>query len=209
MTEDALKRIRQDVQSKPWFLVYDNINFASPKSDQRIDNADAFESGTAATVVMTDDYITSDNIRPSYRRLCVQDLIPNEDSFAHIQAVSEKTLIDVLVRSCKTYQASRRSTPARCLLAQVKTITHPLPSMHIDQASIVGNLEVLITVMEKTLRLRPEWFAEHKIVIAGDQLTVSRISTAMIYKAVDVSPYHRLQYALPMLQLFHLQMTFS
>lgn len=209
MTEAALKRIRQDVQNKPWFLVYDNINFASRKSDQWIDNADAFESGTTATVVMTDSYIMSDSIRPLYQWLCIQDLIPNEDSVAHIQAVSEKILIDVLERSSKTYEVCCRSTPAHTPLTKVKTITHPLPSMCIDQASVVGNLEVLTTVMEKMLRLRPEWFnAECKVVIAGDQLTVSRISTAMIYKAIDVSPYHRLQYAIPMLQLFHLQMTF-
>ncbi|KAG0343124.1 hypothetical protein BG005_002546 [Podila minutissima] len=97
----------------------------------------------------------------------------------------------------------------RSPLAKVKTVTHPLPSMLIDQATVVGNLEVLNTVMEKTLRLRQEWFdADRKILVAGDQLTVSRVSRAMDYKAIDISPYHRLQYALPMLQLFHLQMTF-
>ncbi|KAG0266998.1 hypothetical protein BGZ95_002944 [Linnemannia exigua] len=58
MTEDALRRIRQDVKNKPWFLVYDNINFASRKSDQRIDNADA-----RRRVSLTDfDYHASDEL---------------------------------------------------------------------------------------------------------------------------------------------------
>jgi hypothetical protein len=209
MTEDTLRRIRQDVQDKPWFVVYDNINFASRKLDQRIDNADAFESGTTATVVMMDDYITSDSIKPSYQQLCLDDLIPDEDSCEHIQVFSENALIDVLARSSKAYEVCRRDPPTLRPLTPAKTITHPLPSMQINQASVVGNLEVLDTIMEKTLRLRQEWFDnDRKILVAGDQLTVSRVSTVMEYKAIDISPYHRLQYALPMLQLFHLQMAF-
>ena len=204
-----MKKIREDVLVKPWFLVYDNINFASRKLDQRIDNADAFESGTTATVVMMDSYISSESIKPSYQQLCLNDLIPHGDSFAHIQAVSEKALIDVLVQSSEAFESSRRSSPTRHLLTVVETVTHPLPSMLIDQASVVGNLEVLNTVMEKTLRLHQDWFNnDHKVLIAGDQLTVSRVSKVMEYKAIDISPYHRLQYALPMLQLFHLQMAF-
>lgn len=209
MTEDTLKRIRQDVQDKPWFLVYDNINFASRKLDQRIDNADAYESGTTATVVMMDDYITSDCIKSSYQHLHLDDLIPDEDSVEHIKALSEKALIDVLMRSSKTFEVCRRSPPTLQPLKPAKTITHPLPSMLINQATVAGNLEVLNTVMEQTLQLRQNWFDEDRtIVVAGDQLTVSRVSTVKEYKAIDVSPYHRLQYALPMLQLFHLKMAF-
>ncbi|KAF9913634.1 hypothetical protein FBU30_003220, partial [Linnemannia zychae] len=66
--------------------------------------------------------------------------------------------------------------------------------MCIDQASVAGNVEVLNTIMEKILALPHDWFnTNRKIVIAGDQLTVSRVSTAMQYKSIDVSPYYRLQ----------------
>lgn len=209
MTDAALKKIRQAVVDAPWFLVYDNINFASRRSDQRIDNSDSFESGTTATVVMMDDMIASDDVRLSYQRLCPSDLIPGEDSYAHMQAVSEHALVEVLARSSENYNYCRKSTPTRHPLATVKTVTHPLPSMHIDQASVAGNLEVLNTIMEKSLRLPQTWFdAERKILVAGDQLTISRISKAMEYKAVDISPFHRLQFAIPWLQLFHLEMAF-
>ncbi|KAG0290371.1 hypothetical protein BGZ98_003491 [Dissophora globulifera] len=150
MTETSLKKIRKDVRSKPWFLVYDNINFANRKSDQRIDNSDSFESGTTATVVMIDDYITSDSIRPSYQQLCLDDLIPDETSCIQTRNLAGTALIDVLARSSKTYQMCRRSVPARSPLVVAKTVTHPLPSMCIDQSSIVGNVEVVTTVMEKT-----------------------------------------------------------
>ncbi|KAG0287355.1 hypothetical protein BGZ98_004672 [Dissophora globulifera] len=208
MTEAALSKIRQDVLCKPWFLVYDNINFARRKLDQRVNNADSFESGTTATIIMMDNYITSGDIRSSYKQLNIRDLIPDKVSTQRLRAVTEKALVDVLVRASDVYRSSRRTTLSLNPLALAETITQPLPSMCIDQSSLVGNLEVITTVMEKSLRLSPEWFdAERKIVVAGDQLTVSRISTAAIYKAVDVSPYHRLQYALLMLQLFHLKMT--
>ncbi|GJJ69732.1 hypothetical protein EMPS_02080 [Entomortierella parvispora] len=209
MTDAALEKIRKAVVDKPWYLVYDNINFASRKSDQRIDNSDSFESGTMATVVMMDETISRDDIRLSYHRLCLSDLIPGADSYGHMQAVTENALLKVLARSSKGYDCCRKSDPARDKLATVKTVAHPLPSMHIDQSSVAGNLEVLNTIMEKTLRLPQAWFDDNrKILVAGDQLTISRISTAMEYKAVDVSPFHRLQFAMPWLQLFHLEMAF-
>ncbi|KAG0359651.1 hypothetical protein BGZ54_009871, partial [Gamsiella multidivaricata] len=39
----------------PWYLVYDNINIANRKYDQRNYNLDAFDSGTTAIIVLGED----------------------------------------------------------------------------------------------------------------------------------------------------------
>lgn len=54
MTKDALDRLRRKVMDRPWYLVYDNINIAHEKFDQRLENADSFDNGAAATIVMNE-----------------------------------------------------------------------------------------------------------------------------------------------------------
>ncbi|KAG0316176.1 hypothetical protein BG000_004964, partial [Podila horticola] len=177
-------------------------------SDQHVDNTDSFENGATATVVMCDTFPRSGNIRASYERLCIQDLIPDKSSFEHLKVISKHILVDVLRRSCETYKDCPRSAPAIRLLTVRKTTTYPLPSMHIDQSSVVGNLEIVDDIMKNALKLPQEWFENGNpvIVVAGDQLTVQRISTLKHLKEIDNSVYNRLEWALPMLQLFHLEM---
>ncbi|KAG0247890.1 hypothetical protein BG011_000766 [Mortierella polycephala] len=207
MTAAALTKVRKEILEKPWFIVYDNINFPSRKSDQRIDNTDTFENGTTATVVICDAFPSAGNIKASYEMLCLDDLIPDKSSLKCLETVSKHILVDVLGRSCTTYQDCLKSVPAINPLAVSKTTTYPLPSMHIDQSSVVGNMEVIDTIIKDVLKLAPEWFeSELRVVVAGDQLTVQRVSTLKHLKEIDNSVYNRLEWALPVLQLFHLQM---
>lgn len=79
--------------------------------------------------------------------------------------------------------------------------------MKIDQSSTVGNLEVIDTIIKDVLRLPPSWFDNgRRVIVAGDQLTVQRLSTLKYLKEIDNSVYNRLEWAHPVLQLFHLQM---
>ncbi|ORZ12460.1 hypothetical protein BCR41DRAFT_307838, partial [Lobosporangium transversale] len=78
--------------------------------------------------------------------------------------------------------------------------------MRIDQGTIRGNLEVLEFITEAALELPHEWFEGRRILIAGDQLTVSRLRSLKELRADDISSYHRLDWVIPVIQLFHLQM---
>ncbi|KAG9063272.1 hypothetical protein KI688_004876 [Linnemannia hyalina] len=86
-----------------------------------------------------------------------------------------------------------------------KTWAFEIPAMDIDQSSLDGNMRVLEEV-KKLLQLDDEWFRNHVVIVGGNQLTVSRVRTMIRYRAPDVSAFNRLQWAIPVLQLFHLQM---
>ncbi|KAG0011162.1 hypothetical protein BGZ82_003105, partial [Podila clonocystis] len=140
--------VREEILEKPWFIVYDNINFPNRKSDQWIDNTDTFENRTTATIVICDKFPHARSIVASYERLCFQDLTPGASSREHLKTVSKHILVDVLRRSYTTYQDCSISVPTLSPLPTSKTITYPLPSMHIDQSSTVGNLEVINTIIK-------------------------------------------------------------
>ncbi|KAG0358257.1 hypothetical protein BGX24_006019 [Mortierella sp. AD032] len=77
--------------------------------------------------------------------------------------------------------------------------------MEIDQSSVSGNLAVL-EEMRKVLDLDKELFKELKMILAGDHLSVSRLRTLMSRKSDDTTFFDRLSWAIPVLQLFHMQM---
>lgn len=79
--------------------------------------------------------------------------------------------------------------------------------MDINQSSVEGNKDILEAIMEGTLQLPPQWFeGGRRVILAGDQLTVSRIRSLKELQWDDITAYHRLEWAVPVIQLFHLQM---
>ncbi|KAF9322135.1 hypothetical protein BG006_002474 [Podila minutissima] len=82
--------------------------------------------------------------------------------------------------------------------------------MHIDQSTVEGNRDILNEIME-ALELKPElWFDDlTRIVVAGDQLTLARIRSIAKLRWDEKKAYYRLEWATPVLQLFHLQMVLA
>ncbi|KAF9369542.1 hypothetical protein CPB97_003499, partial [Podila verticillata] len=79
--------------------------------------------------------------------------------------------------------------------------------MEIDQSSMEGNLEILKFIIACTLVLPATYFNNGKrIIVGGDQLSVSRVETIKRCVDVDVTAFDQMEWALPALQLFHLQM---
>ncbi|KAG0344942.1 hypothetical protein BGZ54_005709, partial [Gamsiella multidivaricata] len=122
-------------------------------------------------------------------------------------AVSRFHLFDALQRHFITYR--RYSTQVHPIeLPEVKeTRTFPLPTMKINQSTAAGNIGILETVMRDTLRSPGERFNDHtRIIVAGDQLTVFRIVSLQELRAADTTNLNQMQWAVPVMQLFHLQM---
>lgn len=89
----------------------------------------------------------------------------------------------------------------------MQSTTFLLPSMKIDQSTVEGNIEILMTIIKKILQLPESWFHDNtRIIVAGDQLTVARVAAAKVLCSRDITPLERLQWATPVIQLFHLQM---
>ncbi|KAF9176923.1 hypothetical protein BGZ51_009411 [Haplosporangium sp. Z 767] len=209
LTEDSRKNVKSVARVKPWYLVYDNINMAFRKHDQRLNNQDSFDSGTTATIIISTIHAEEESGRSGARHLCLADLMPSKDNDIHLRNAFRFHLIDVLRRCVPVFSECAISAPTKKLLPIEKTATFPMPSMRIDQSTIEGNKDVIETIMEEALGLPQEWFNGRRILIAGDQLTVNRIRSLKQLRWDDISTYHRLDWAIPVMQLFHLQMLFA
>lgn len=83
--------------------------------------------------------------------------------------------------------------------------------MHIDQSTLEGNRDILDTVMEELLgNEKEEWFTVLTcMILTGDQLTLARIRGILRLQWDEEKVYYHLEWAVPVLQLFHLQMNFA
>ncbi|KAG0349917.1 hypothetical protein BGZ54_004123 [Gamsiella multidivaricata] len=209
LTTDASKKVQAAVKEKDWYVVYDNINIAFRRSDQRLLNTDTFENGALATIIICDTHCEPDLDDNPARHLTLDHLIPHADNEDHLRLVFRHHLTKVLNRRIPALDSRPECVmpaPTKRLLPYNATTTFPLPSMNIDQSSIQGNQEILNAIMESALELPPEWFNNRRLILAGDQLTVSRLRSLKQLRWDDVSTYHRLDWAIPVMQLFHMQM---
>ncbi|KAG0196116.1 hypothetical protein BGX28_010543 [Mortierella sp. GBA30] len=209
LTDHMLKDVQDAVQERGFSIVFDNINFPNRKSDQRLHNMDTFENGTTATIVVSDHLRLSAPTPAPQKDPSPLEFIPDQQNRSHIRIVYGFHLIHALQRHFTTFDSYITSDPTIDVLRTEKTLTFPLPSMRYDQATNEGNLDVLTHITQIFLKLPPGWFTNNtRIIISGDQLTVSRVTSLQELRASDTTPFNRLQWAVPILQLFHLQMLF-
>ncbi|KAG0300064.1 hypothetical protein BGZ98_009516, partial [Dissophora globulifera] len=209
LTKTALEKVRSVVLDRPWLLVYDNINISNREYDQRGNNRDTFENGTTATIVIGEDLGPPRPPTHAPRApVTLMDLLPNAGGRAHFRAVTQYTLVDVLQRHFDVYhRGCSIRIPALSPLPVRRTETFPLPSMKIDQSTVEGNLEIIEKVTQNVLKLPDEWFdGDKRVIVAGDQLTVCRVSSLKSLRGTDVTRFTRMTWAVPLMQLFHLQM---
>ncbi|KAF9016871.1 hypothetical protein BGZ52_005527, partial [Haplosporangium bisporale] len=208
LTEDAIGIVREAVLKNNWYIIYDNINLFMTVTDQRVDNADTQINGATATIVPGKDLGIADKPYNPQAALTLDDFLPDDQAVKDATIAFRFYLVDVLQRHHSTYK--RISMPPireiRSLPLE-QSITYPIPAMEIDQSSVEGNLEILKFIIACTLVLPATYFDNGKrIIVGGDQLSVSRVETVKRCVDDDVTAFDRMEWALPALQLFHLQM---
>ncbi|KAG9069635.1 hypothetical protein KI688_010539 [Linnemannia hyalina] len=210
LADDGLTQVRKLARTHQWILIYDNINYYDSKFNQRLDNRNVVVSGVTLTIVISrhqDDDLSQDALLPLPDRPPLKDLYPRQVNDERLRHASLFFLFDCLQRHHEPFQ--HYAVPFRIRpispLDVSKTWAFEIPAMDIDQSSLDGNMRVLEEV-KKLLQLDDEWFRNHVVIVGGNQLTVSRVRTMIRYRAPDVSAFNRLQWAIPVLQLFHLQM---
>ncbi|KAG0013267.1 hypothetical protein BGZ82_002236, partial [Podila clonocystis] len=216
LTNDAKERIKEAVTNYDWYIVYDNINIANKHQHQRADKHDTFDNGTAATVILfpsdKDQPVTAspalfrpENTRPEPNA----DLFfPNNLDNKVFQQVSMSHISNTIVRSLME-ESTALAIPIVPIeqLAVKKTALFPLQTMKLDESTIAGNLAVLERITKVGLQLPKSWFdAPKNTIVAGDQMTVSRLLTLKIHRIFDPDPFHSLGWVHPTIQLFHLAM---
>ncbi|ORZ08231.1 hypothetical protein BCR41DRAFT_326119, partial [Lobosporangium transversale] len=188
LTEGAMKKVQSVVKDKSWFLLYDNINFASQKYDQRATNRDSFENGTTATIVECPDINVGPVVNDPYRLLTLNSLVPTAGNQRHFEDSYRFHVKGILQRYLSRFEGCSNPAPISNRIATTKTATYPLPAMKIDESTIEGNKSIIDTVMHKKLCIQTEWFRDnYQIIIAGDLFTVSRIRSLKRYSRDEVS----------------------
>jgi hypothetical protein len=208
LTDDAINIVREIVLKSNWYIIYDNINLYLTVIDQRVDHAATQINGATATIVPGKDLGIVDKPYNAQAILTLNDFEPNDQAVEDTTVASRFYLVDILQRHHNTYK--RVSVPP---IREIRSlpleqfVTYPIPAMEIDQSSVEGNLEILKFITPCTLVLPPTYFDGGKrVIVAGDQLTVSGVETIKRCVDDDVTAFDRVEWALPALQLFHLQM---
>ncbi|KAG0008485.1 hypothetical protein BGZ82_004622, partial [Podila clonocystis] len=79
LTNSSLASVREFVQ-RPFtffYILYDNINIAFRKTDQRLGNQDDFQNGAAGTIIAL-KYKAEPNIQGNCRHVTLSDLYPTK-----------------------------------------------------------------------------------------------------------------------------------
>ncbi|KAF9394637.1 hypothetical protein CPC16_010738 [Podila verticillata] len=206
LAQDSVKSVRRAASTKPVIFLYDNFNRKVTHRHQRKDNQDFFESGTTATIVIGDDLgeerLPDDPpIVPS-----VSDVAINAKDTKHYRRVFCSHFVRNL-QNCK-HNSPFMSTFDIPVLKRIDvkhSKAYELAAMAIDQASVTGNLQVL-NHMRRTINKTKGSFKNLKMIIAGDHLTISRIQTIQERSIGEATYFDLMRWAIPVLQLFHMQM---
>lgn len=123
----------------------------------------------------------------------------------HYKCVFHFHLAHILLSIYHNPFATTHNIPAIMQLELKPTIAYELPAMDIDQASVAGNLQILDCMCLLLGRSKAS-FKNVKMVIVGDHLMVSRIQTIQEWNICKVTYFDQMQWVIPVLQLFHMQM---
>ncbi|KAG0010826.1 hypothetical protein BGZ81_002531, partial [Podila clonocystis] len=212
MSEAHLAKVQAIVkeEKRPFMIVYDNINMAFRRYNQRMTNQDSFENGATATVILTSEMPSVERMPDPTRHLRASDLFPTTVQSEHLKDTFRYHLTEVLQKRLANLPRNPFPVPVKRKLNVERTEAYPLPSMHIDQSTVEGNRDILDEIM-KSLELNPDlWFDDlTRMVIAGDQLTLARIRSIAKLRWDEKKAYYRVEWAVPVLQLFHLQMVLA
>ena len=172
---------------RAFMILWDNLNIAFRVGEQRKDSKDHFDNGTTATLIPLFDVEFGglpldlkpprDNRRPVID-FTHEDLLPSHQQVQELEAEQLWHIEDILFDAFPDLRdrfKDKIKRVANILPIPVhKTEQYPLPAMHIDESSLEGTLNVLDSLISKTLKVLSDALERNGIILcAGDQLTMS------------------------------------
>ncbi|KAF4590201.1 hypothetical protein EYR40_009400 [Pleurotus pulmonarius] len=220
--QSKLRQIVQIAHSRPCMIIWDNLNIAFRVGEQRKASKDHFDNGTTATLVPLFDVnpggLPLELKAPRTSRRPIIDDIKAEYLLPTCQQVKELEnemiwhIEDILFSSFPSLRSllGDQIAPPHDIepIPIHKTEQYPLPTMHIDESSLDGTLEVLETIITRTLEMDADAIKKHGVFIcAGDQLSISLLDKASASRRDDTDLVDNLsQYTEGQLGLFHVKM---
>ncbi len=188
---------RQRAHEFPCGHVYDNVNWMERVAEQRVARTDTQQAGTCATIfplseARSEDMKTADLLQSIDKAppLALADVLHTPEEAAIFLQSLEHTFLRQLLATSATLARRFQGEVDACLpdkddcLSLRETEILPLPTMQIDESSIIGNAEVLDTIFkELCYDVNGDAFAANVHPIFGDQLSISRLRTLVASRA--------------------------
>lgn len=207
--------------SEPTFLLlFDNVNKMQRAWQQTLGRQDEVKSGTAATLIRLEDVPPGAmRAEPLLNRmqqkergnLTVKILVEDID-WEHIEGVGKGMVLRVWIKHIPALARFRAVVEllfsekhAKHPLRLRKSEIHPMRCTDIDEATTTGTANVLKNLVLGQLLIMSQWMFNWLILICGDQLSIDRVRKIKRYMAKTGSPYDRHDWALPVIQLWHMK----
>lgn len=204
LARDSLKLVRKAAAKKPIIFLYDNINRKVTHRHQRKDNQDYFENATTGTIVIG-KHLGEDEPDHAPTKPSIMDITIDARDSRYYRRVTMSLFVRNIDSVHNSPFQSRYRIPDIKVLDLERTKAYELPAMDIDQASIEGNLRI-IDQMRRVLKMTKASFKNMKMIVAGDQLTISRVQGIQKRSVCEATYFDLMRWAIPVLQLFHMQM---
>ena len=175
------------------------------------------ENGTCATIVSlfrtNVEALNAVKLERQFRlapELDINDIMLTKDDYAFHRKCQIHTILRIAVQyGGPRMQAFRKDLQAMEPHSEFRIEVHkseiyPLPAMNINEASTMGNAEVIEAVMEElgVDTSKPD-FSENLKLVAGDQLSIARLRAVLAARAGNEGGTSSLRWAIFIPGLFH------
>jgi hypothetical protein len=186
--QERLAKILGIARTQAFMIIWDNLNIAFRVGEQRKGSTDHFDNGTTATLIplfgVECGGLPLSVLPPRKTRLPVLefkrecDLLPTLRQVLDIEAAQrwhiEEILFDAFPTLRKRFASSILPPPCVHDIPLHKTEQYPLPTMHIDESSLDGTINVFGCIFGSTLKFTGAELERVGVVLcAGDQLSCS------------------------------------
>ncbi|KAJ7442936.1 hypothetical protein B0H11DRAFT_2162974 [Mycena galericulata] len=171
LSAEGLARMRRMVQEKACMIVWDNLNIAFKVGEQRHDSKDTFENGTTATLIVLYGVLRGELelkiLEPRTTRKPVIDFDPM-DTLPSVEHIIQsrnsslwhvrRVLLDRFPKLGAKFRDDHGDVPL------------PTPAMKIDESSLDGTMEVIDTIITRTLQFTEAGMRAHGVMFNGGDL---------------------------------------
>ncbi|KAJ6481317.1 hypothetical protein C8R47DRAFT_1186616 [Mycena vitilis] len=198
----------------PQFLVlFDNVNKMKRAWRATLGHKDEVKSGTASTVIglvgVRPGAFLSEPLINAVKE--VKQLRDDID-WAHIRGVGIGLVLRTWLKHIHSITSHRpavedlfKSKHRKHVLQLRKSDIRSTRVTNIDESTTVGAASVLWNIIIGQLCIIPSTLSRWLVMICGDQLSVDRIRKLKDYTRKFGTPFQRHEWALPVIQLWHLQ----
>ncbi|KAJ6622442.1 hypothetical protein B0H10DRAFT_2341405 [Mycena sp. CBHHK59/15] len=224
LSAEGLARLRRMVQEKACMIVWDNLNIAFKVSEQRHDSKDSFENGTTGTLIplygVLRGELELELLEPRLSRKPVIDFEPMDTlpSVEHILQTRNSALWQIRRTVLERFPAlgakfkdEHGDVPVVQAIPLHQTDQFPVPAMKIDESSLDGTIEVIDTIVIRTLQLDNAGIRAHGVMFTGGDLlslSLTDKASAIAARREDTNLLDRYgAYLKEMLGLFHVKLS--